>query len=105
MNHIASGTVKIRLTLDEAHREIRHALLLARRIKRHDVHVAEPGDRPRLFQKVGHHVGAAQVRAMHDLDRHVTFQRRFDRLENLTHAALAELFQDEIGSHLGTCGK
>ncbi len=34
---------------------------------------------------------------MHDLDRDVALERRLDRLEDLAHAPLAELFQDEIG--------
>ena len=40
-----------RLALDVAHGEIGHALLLARGIERHDVGVAQAGDRARLLQE------------------------------------------------------
>ncbi len=92
-----------RLPLDEAHRQVRHALLLARRVQRHDVRVAQARHRARLLQEVRHHVRAAHVRPVHDLDRHVAFQRRFDRLEHLAHAALAQFLQHEVRPHAGAC--
>jgi hypothetical protein len=64
--------------------------------------MAQSGDRPRLFHEIRHDLRTAHIRPMHDLDRNVTFERRFDGLENLAHATFAELLQNEIRPHAGT---
>ena len=89
-----------RLALDVAHGQIRHALLLAGGVKRHDVHVPQARNGPRFLKEIGHHFRTAEIRPVHDLDGHVPFQRWLDRLEHLAHAALAQLFEDQVGADL-----
>ena len=83
---------------DELHREERERGILADRVDRHDVRVAQRRRHPCLASKALERVGRGRGRHRHDLDRDLAFERDLGGAEDRRHAARAELGVDLIAS-------
>ena len=87
-----------RAPLDELHGQHGRAVVLLDRMDGDDVRMGQRGNGTRLALKPIAVGRVSRARVMKSLQRDEATQLLVARLEDLTHATLAELFEDAIGS-------